>query len=325
MADTVVKKTRRNYTQERATALHKLVGGFADIAEAAQLQPLPKLQITQALLLCGLPYSPHHEADLTREARLGDGSTLTVTYHAHDFARGVGLPYGADRTLLHFLIDRAIGAQSQWINWTTAMEYLDTFGMARSGENAKDLKTRIQRIQGLSLTVRRTTEQAVEMVRIPVIRRSRLPRGLSVASEKQMVLPGTGIERFGMELDSGLYQEFALHPIPMPKAILIETRNKPALQDAVLFLQYRTYIAQSESLVPWDRLHMQYGSTGQLDRRARYRQRETFRTAAELLKRNWTQGAFPIEVTPDGIIVSPAAAGIDPDATKRKRRTGKTS
>ncbi len=38
------------------------------------------IKIAQAMLLCTLPYSATNENHITRTARLGDGSTLTVTF-----------------------------------------------------------------------------------------------------------------------------------------------------------------------------------------------------------------------------------------------------
>ena len=59
-------------------------------------------QVAQALILCGLPYQATDKTRITRQARLGDGSRLKVTFSS---SLDVGLPYGCDRSVLHFLLD----------------------------------------------------------------------------------------------------------------------------------------------------------------------------------------------------------------------------
>jgi hypothetical protein len=64
------------------------------------------IKIAQAMLLCTLPYSATKENHITRTARLGDGSTLTVTFSTG--IPDVPLPFGSDRKLLAWVFDRAI-------------------------------------------------------------------------------------------------------------------------------------------------------------------------------------------------------------------------
>jgi hypothetical protein len=68
------------------------------------------LKIAQAMLLCTLPYSATSENHITRTARLGDGSTLTVTFSTG--IPDVPLPFGSDRKLLAWVFDRAINSES---------------------------------------------------------------------------------------------------------------------------------------------------------------------------------------------------------------------
>ena len=73
---------------------------------------LEYIKLAQAMLMCGLPYSQTSERQVSRRARLGDGSYLDVTFSA--LLRGVALPYGADRKLLAWLLDRAIRSDSHF-------------------------------------------------------------------------------------------------------------------------------------------------------------------------------------------------------------------
>ncbi len=75
----------------------------ADLAVSGRDQTLGDeyIKLAQAMILCTLPHSATKETKITRRARLGDGTTLAVTFSAT--ADGVGLPHGADRKLLFWL------------------------------------------------------------------------------------------------------------------------------------------------------------------------------------------------------------------------------
>ncbi len=105
------------------------------------------------MLLCTLPYSTTSENHITRTARLGDGSTLTVT-----FSTGipeVPLPFGSDRKLLAWVFDRAINSESPVIGWESAWEYQKELGLKRSGKNNRYLRARFHRISGLNINIER--------------------------------------------------------------------------------------------------------------------------------------------------------------------------
>lgn len=68
------------------------------------------------MVLCGLPYNPTKETRLILKARLGDGSTVTVVFSA---GLSSEMPYGSDRTLLYWMVDKAIKSQSSFVSWET--------------------------------------------------------------------------------------------------------------------------------------------------------------------------------------------------------------
>ena len=92
-------KPKRSSTKERQLAKERQAVRLGDIAVARHdgTLGLDYIKLAQAMILCTLPYSEQVERKATRRARLGDGSHLTVTFHA--LHEGVPLPYGADRKL----------------------------------------------------------------------------------------------------------------------------------------------------------------------------------------------------------------------------------
>jgi hypothetical protein len=113
---TVSKKDgARDYSAEREAARLNTSDRVADLAVSGRDQTLGDeyIKLAQAMILCTLPHSATKETKITRRARLGDGTTLAVTFSAT--ADGIGLPHGADRKLLFWLLDRAIRNDSPFV------------------------------------------------------------------------------------------------------------------------------------------------------------------------------------------------------------------
>ena len=97
------KDGARDYSAEREAARLNTSDRVADLAVSGRDQTLGDeyIKLAQAMILCTLPHSATKETKITRRARLGDGTTLAVTFSAT--ADGIGLPHGADRKLLFWL------------------------------------------------------------------------------------------------------------------------------------------------------------------------------------------------------------------------------
>src|SRR5258708_2931921 len=117
LAATVSKRNRKD---EDAKAKEGLVERAVAVRMAREADEMDQLmQVAQALILCGLPYNPTDETRVVRKARLADGSEVRVTFTAA--LDGSKMPYGSDRTLLHFLIDKAVKTGSRFVSWNTAV------------------------------------------------------------------------------------------------------------------------------------------------------------------------------------------------------------
>ena len=68
---------------------------------------------------------------------ISDGSVLKVTFSAA--VDGIDLPFGADRHLLAWLFDKAINADTPFVAFRNASEYLRETGKTLSGQRVKEL------------------------------------------------------------------------------------------------------------------------------------------------------------------------------------------
>jgi hypothetical protein len=222
MTEDILEKKRDRQSEDSASQ-ERFVQDLVRIREKRDAGSLgmQMTQIAQAMVLCGLPYSPTKETKIVRRARLGDGSTVSVTFSAG--LDGIAMPYGSDRTLLHWMIDKAIKTQSPVVNWDTATEFLRDVGMADSGKNRKDLKERYKRLTGLTIGVVRkgSTESTVL---VPFIEESHLPTSVDLRAEKQ----GQGLLKldepiFGFRLGDRIFKEILQYHVPVPFELLQAT------------------------------------------------------------------------------------------------------
>ena len=148
------KDGQRDYSAEPEAARVNTSDRVADLAVSGRDQTLGDeyIKLAQAMILCTLPHSATKETKITRRARLGDGTTLAVTFSAT--ADGVGLPHGADRKLLFWLLDRAIRNDSPFVPWSSAAEFSREMGLEKDGRTNKQIKERFLELPALSLAFR---------------------------------------------------------------------------------------------------------------------------------------------------------------------------
>ncbi|SNT27048.1 RepA protein [Granulicella rosea] len=279
--DAIQATKKRDRQSEDAVSKDRFIEDLVRIREKRDAGELgfQMTQIAQAMVLCGLPYSPTNETKIVRRARLGDGSTVSVTFSAG--LDGIPMPYGSDRTLLHWMIDKAIKTQSPVVNWDTATEFLRDVGMADSGKNRKDLKQRYLRLTGLTIGVVRkgSTESTVL---VPFIEESHLPTSVDLAADRNgHQLLKLDSQVFGFRLGDRIFKEILQYHVPVPFELLQATKKKSQLQDLLIFLYWRSFAAQSEVVIPWESLREQLWQEDSVTSRIRTRFKEAiliFRT-----------------------------------------------
>ena len=278
--------SKRDHHVEQHLALNRRVARFAGIRQQRDDGSLSQemFQVSQALILCGLPYQPTTARHFTRKARLADGSTVAVTFST---ALEAAMPYGSDRTLLHFLMDRAVKTSSRFVSWETATDFLNTMNLATGGKNRRDLRERFRRIAGLTIGVERKTADSYSGRVMPVIGEYHLPTSIDVRAEAQgaQVLPLTDKIVYGVEIEDKFFKDLLAHHVPVPAEIIRATRKQSQLQDLVVFLYWRCYAAESTSLIKWEYLRQQVWQDDKKERRIR----ERFTEAIICLRTLWPE------------------------------------
>lgn len=296
---------RRNHAAEAAAAKARRVDGLVKIRQLRDGLVLGEnmVQMSQAFIACSvLPYARTKEQKITRTARLGSGGTLTVTVSAG--ARSE-MAYGSDRILLYWLFDKAVKTNSRFVPLENIMEYLRDMGLSDGGSNYADLIERLERLFGMVICVERNVDGVSEQNMIPMFRRSKLPKGSRLHKEaKNDGIPAEYRGRVGMLFDEEFFTDLQTYRVPVPMEIIRFSRNRPQMLDAMLFLLWRSFSAQSDSLITWDDLREQHGQPDSNPRRLR----ETFGEACSMWKTIWPE--FGCESRVQGLWISPPRRGV---------------
>ena len=310
------QKTPRDYALEKTRAVSKRAFDVALIRESRDSGALGDevFKLAQAMILCTLPYRPTTEVKITRTARLGDGSTLLVTFIAA--REGVSMAYGSDRKLLTWMFDKAIQSDSPFVAWRKATEYSSETGINDSGKNLRDLRERFRRLSGLVISIERRTAAGEKGKTVPVIEEFNLPPSVaSVKAEEsgQRRLPEMA-EAYGFKLNESLWKDIKRHNVAIPRDLWLKTKGSAQLQDILLWMFYRCYSAQAESVVPWDGIRQQLPQSDSNP----WRLKQQVKIAVIELRLIWPEAR--VEVIKEGLLVNRAIAGILPDSDQMNRR-----
>jgi hypothetical protein len=296
----------RNHKAEAYLAKTRRAGSLAKVRAERDANGADEkiIQVAQALILCGLPYKKTDQIRITRTARIADGSKVSVTFTVA--TKDGKMPYGSDRSLLHFLFNKAVQSNSRFISWETATEFLKAMDISDGGNNFRDLRTRFDRIRGLVISVERQISAGTRTSTRTIICDSYLPTSIDfyAAEQGQSLLP---INRtslvFGVELDETFFEDLKRYHVPVPAVIIKTTRNKSQLQDIMLFLHWRSYAAKKSSLIQWQYLRLQLWQDDATHRRIKVR----FAEAIRALRILWPE--LQAEALKTGLMIGPPLRG----------------
>lgn len=291
------EKVKRNRTREQIQTAQNRASTIVELRRQREDGEWDELlQVAQALIVCGLPYQRTKERQLVRRAPAADGSEVVVTFTATD--PDVELPYGSDRTLLHWLVDRAIRADQPFVAWETATEFLRDAGLSDAGPNYRDLRDRFERLSSVAITVIREHGGRKRRLIMPIIEESNLPSSVDLRAEvrgERRILD----EVFGFKLSARFWTEVKDRHVPVPWELIRKTRKQSQLQDFMLWIYWRSYAAKGPSRVPLDALREQFMIEDSNPRRLKQHVKDAYQAL------RFIDPSFPGKVDGDFIHVIP--------------------
>jgi hypothetical protein len=147
----------------------------------------------------------------------------------------------------------------------------------------------------MSITVERHTSRADSAIIMPVFEAHNLPRVLRSGT---LQFPSSDLSLpYGVQFSPSFFNELKNGHIPFPWALLKSVSTKPQMLDYMMFLHWRSWAAQSESLITWSQVRAQVWQNDTNIQRTRPR----FEEAIAALKTVWP--ALPARATKAGLLI----------------------
>lgn len=233
------------------------------------------LYTAQALILCGLPYSPTPERTIIREGHTSRGR-VRVTFRAA--LEDVPLPFGKDAALLTYLTTKAILGNTPTVNFAAAKEYLDLFGSDSGGRSYRLLAERWRRLAGLVIAVERHGDASHDTDLQVVISRARLPTRSNVMATRAGIAPPlTPHAHYSITLGHDFWLDLKACAVPLLLPVMRAFANRPLAWHFVQYLHWRSYVALAASdyghhapaRIDWHDLRLMLGSATTHDKQLR--------------------------------------------------------
>ena len=259
------------------------------------LQPRP-------LIVTGLPYKRNDSLrEVKRTARIGVGSSLSVTYLATDSR--YPLPFGADRGLLAWITTRAFADGT--VRFSAIAEYFRAFRLDPGGRSYRLFRERYQRISNLALRIEEVSAEGRTVRRLFLVPSAFEPPALVEGSAGDLKRQLLSYDRYGLELDSSFWQYLRETRIPTPLDLLRTFHDAPQAWDFAQLVLFRCYTARSVSVIPWEELLEQLGASRSHPRRLKATLAgvlDTVRSFQPQLQARFLPGLAGLEVRPGGCL-----------------------
>lgn len=269
-----------------------------------------KLFTAQLLIYCGLPISPTDQERVVRKARLADGSWVRVTFiRTHN---AIPLPYGADRTMVYFLTNKAVVQQSPYLRWEYANEYQHLFGLnPDSGKHFRHVQERFTRVSWMDITVEYLDLEGktVDHFKCPLIDHARISAEVDEEGNWRPAMSVSDMLAVDQQVSFGLrmFSELQRNPVPVPIELIRGAGKSWRQMDYAIFLYWRAFAGKTESFIPWHYLQEQFD---QADTNPRRWRQEFKRTIALLRALPDPINQIRAEATSSGLLIKPLPVGI---------------
>lgn len=262
----------------------------ADALLAEREEPSRPALVSQALILCPLPFRRVKGTTLSRTTRLPDG-VLTVKFYVPE---GDTLPFGNDAVLLDLLCSESRRLKSPEITFERASELLVKLGDNDSGASYRFVRERLQRLANMTISVRRANAgfnvRLVDSWDLGTAREAKR----EASGERRMIPYAI---RFSPEFFADLMRFY----VPIPERVLVTFKASPTEYALMKRILHRSLVARTETVLPWTELRDELGSTDSNPRRFRADVRSVLRKLAlawEDMPLTFTLGKAGVEVHP---------------------------
>lgn len=275
------------------------------------------LVAAQALILCGLPFKPLVDdsgrpvTHYKRTARTPRGTVSLIVAAADP---DIPLPYGKDRAVLAWLQTKAKRQGNPKVEWTSAREFFDLFGLSDAGPVYKQFRDTWRRLGNVVFTIEISNDGGSKGRLIPLLEEWDLPstKDLRAEAAGQARLPGL---QKSVTLSPTLWKHLQASAIPLRMEVMRHFQNEPKAWDFVALICYQSWLCErskkggynSVERIAWKDLAEQLGTMDKDESRLR----NTLRKILSKLKQIWPECQAELE-RGGVLVVKPPINAIHP-------------
>lgn len=236
----------------KTLALKPKIQKQADTLLAEREKPSRPALVSQALILCPLPYRKPKDTILERVTRI-PGGNITVSFAAT--RKGVSLPFGNDAVLLDLLCSEARRKKEREITFDRAKELLEMLELedTTSGRSYQRVRERLVRLASVVISVSRA--QAGFNVR--------LVDSWDFSTNKEAKTEAQGAKRlfpYAIRFSQEFFEDLMSYYVPIPEKVLVAFKSNPTEYHLMKRITHRALVARSESVIPWNELREELGN-----------------------------------------------------------------
>jgi len=199
------------------------------------------LHTAKTLALCSLPYERVADRTLVRKAQMDDGTIVHVKFSAHD--TNIELPYGRDRALITWLMTCAREQGTPRVQFQTAMEFFDAFGLSDGGRAYNDFRSSMERICNVTITYgyESDVQNRERDIGEKLVYDKNLPRRTDVHDETLGLRSLPGIrEPYYVEFGQKTFNDLVSNPVSVPLEIMRRYQCSPTAWDFIQFVAWES-------------------------------------------------------------------------------------
>lgn len=257
-----------------------------------------KALISKALMFCPLPYRRTEEKQLVKECRV-PGGNIQVVLNALDDK--IPLPFGNDAFVLDLLSSQARFRKNPEITTEHLADLMQMLGHEHfGGRDYRIFLERIRRIGAFAMRVKRRGSLAIN-ARVVDVDGSAFWGAQDIEREKRGERP---LMPYVIRLSPEYYADLMTSYVPLPLEVLARFSGSPTEYSLVKWLWIRADVSASATVVPWDELVQERGSS---DSNV-WRFQAQVRTVLAKLAPARPEVARLFEVKPAGLLITPLDA-----------------
>lgn len=246
---------------------------------------------------------PHSDPKTNEFVRVNGHYTLEMIAPS-----SVGLPYGSiPRIILAWITTEAVRTKNKHIYLGENLSsFLHKLGFENTGGKRGDItrvKEQLKRLLKTHISISYIYKNVEQIKNIQAISQS---QSLWLTNNQD----ATVIWQTELILNQEFFEEIINHPVPIDLGVIQEIKNSSLAIDIYCWVTYRCFSLKRDTLIPWDKLFLQFGTGYSDDKSGRYAFKKRF--IEQLNKVCLMYSRLNVDAQPSGLFLKRSLPHITP-------------